>query len=71
MKTNLRRMARQILKVHPNLYVSDLTELINDQCIREHTNYTHELALWAADREVNKQNYSKMNQDRKAGKHWA
>jgi len=64
MKTNLRHIAKKILKGYPNLEVRELTELIKDQCIREHSTYTHELAECAADREVNKQNYSKIYKEK-------
>jgi hypothetical protein len=70
MKANLRRIAKKILKLYPNLEVSELTELIKDQCIHEHSTYTHDLAEWAADREVNKQDYSRIYQERKSRKHW-
>jgi hypothetical protein len=70
MKAELRKIAKRIFKQIPTISVNRLTDMIKDECIREHCQYTNELATWAADREVHKKNYSQIREQQKSGKGW-
>jgi hypothetical protein len=62
MKVELRKIAKRIFKQIPTVSVSRLTDMIKDKCIQERCKYTHDLATWAADREVHKKNYSQIRE---------
>jgi hypothetical protein len=60
MKKNLRKIAKQVVDGRTGCIAPVIVDRVKDRCIQLKVPYSHELVVWAVDREVNKEFYSKV-----------